>query len=485
MSLYVSNQSISGTSALGSIGNFINQLNTSIISMQTNLNITGSSTLQSSLTVSGVALLNSTMINQGAVTNNSSLTVSGSTVLNNSLTVSGLARLNSTLLNLGAVTNNSSLIVSGATTLNSTLNVIGTANISTIASNTTTSLTLNSNNTGSLGEIVLQKGGATYGTIQNANSNFNLQLMSETGISLDTKANGNIHIAANGTGFINLITGTPAVSRAQITADGILCNNLSNLGNNNTSITSFWSGANPAIIFNTNAYDNTSVSGRYGYINTAGWVFTDGNSGGDTQTCGVNNLGFYLPTCGYLLTGQRFNARVNASPVYTSTDFVMYPNAGGNVCLTQLIGTGTRTVSAGPNGVLYISTSDERLKKNKTTLPPVLEKLLALNPITYDWDENSDMKKHPAFNDEIQYGFTAQNIQSQFPGLVYDVTISDTTYLGYEDRRLFPILVKGIQEQNQIIVNQQKQIDNQQKQIDNQQKQIDELKLLVNQLINK
>ena len=45
MSLYISSQSLSGQGALGIVGDYLNQLNTSIASIQTNLNITGSSTL--------------------------------------------------------------------------------------------------------------------------------------------------------------------------------------------------------------------------------------------------------------------------------------------------------------------------------------------------------------------------------------------------------------------------------------------------------
>jgi hypothetical protein len=224
------------------------------------------------------------------------------------------------------------------------------------------------------------------------------------------------------------------------------------------NLTAFWSKGSPAIMFSANAYDNTTLQGRYGYINADGWAFTDGNSQGDTITCGVNNLGFYLPNAGYFITGQRYNERISASPSYTASDMIFYPNNGGNVCFIQLSGSGTRSVSAGANGVLFISGSDERLKKNKTTLSPVLEKLVALNPITYKWDENSDMKKHPAFDDEIQYGFTAQNIQSQFSDLVYELKISDKIYYGYDERKLFPILVKGIQEQQTKIVSLEEQL---------------------------
>ncbi|MEM9528461.1 MAG: tail fiber domain-containing protein, partial [Bacteroidota bacterium] len=61
--------------------------------------------------------------------------------------------------------------------------------------------------------------------------------------------------------------------------------------------------------------------------------------------------------------------------------------------------------------------SDARLKKNITALNPesTLEKLLALQGITYEWDDDQTGYARPT---GPQYGFTAQNIQEVFPTLV-------------------------------------------------------------------
>lgn len=256
----------------------------------------------------------------------------------------------------------------------------------------------------------------------------------------------NINLACNGTGTINLITGSTV--RASVTANGIVSYKFANLGNNNVFLEAFFGGGNPALIFNAGSYDNANAVGRYMTINQSGIQFYDGKSTGETLLAGVNNLGMYLPSCGYILTGARYNSLVNASPGYSPGDMVFYCNAGGNVCLPQLAGESTRTVSAGTNGVLYIPPSDERLKKNKKTLSPVLDKLLLLNPITYEWDEESDMKDHPLNDGYIQYGFTAQNIQSQYPDFIFPLKIKDNTYYGYDEKKLFPVIVKAIQEQH-------------------------------------
>ncbi|MEM9930148.1 MAG: tail fiber domain-containing protein, partial [Bacteroidota bacterium] len=65
----------------------------------------------------------------------------------------------------------------------------------------------------------------------------------------------------------------------------------------------------------------------------------------------------------------------------------------------------------------WFANSDARLKKNITALDPaaILEKLLALQGITYEWNDDRTDFERP---EGIQYGFTAQNIQEVFPTLV-------------------------------------------------------------------
>ncbi|MEM1322303.1 MAG: tail fiber domain-containing protein [Bacteroidota bacterium] len=65
----------------------------------------------------------------------------------------------------------------------------------------------------------------------------------------------------------------------------------------------------------------------------------------------------------------------------------------------------------------WLANSDARLKKNIQQLnaETILEKLLSLKGITYEWDDDKTEYERPA---GIQYGFTAQNIQEVFPTLV-------------------------------------------------------------------
>lgn len=65
----------------------------------------------------------------------------------------------------------------------------------------------------------------------------------------------------------------------------------------------------------------------------------------------------------------------------------------------------------------WVANSDIRLKKNITTLDPqeTLEKLLALQGIAYEWNDDKTGTTRP---EGVQYGFSAQNIQEVFPSLV-------------------------------------------------------------------
>jgi hypothetical protein len=65
----------------------------------------------------------------------------------------------------------------------------------------------------------------------------------------------------------------------------------------------------------------------------------------------------------------------------------------------------------------WLANSDARLKKNIAPLNSheMLDKLLTLQGVTYEWNDNKTGSKRP---EGIQYGFTAQNIQTVFPTLV-------------------------------------------------------------------
>jgi len=90
--------------------------------------------------------------------------------------------------------------------------------------------------------------------------------------------------------------------------------------------------------------------------------------------------------------------------------------------------------------------SDYRLKKDIEELESgALEKLTALNVVTYRWKTDSPYAP-------VQTGFIAQNVQSQFPDLVTTSTwVDDEPALFLSQNGLIPYLVKAVQEQQVLI----------------------------------
>ncbi len=81
----------------------------------------------------------------------------------------------------------------------------------------------------------------------------------------------------------------------------------------------------------------------------------------------------------------------------------------------------------------WLANSDARLKKNITSLSSndVLQKMLKLQGVTYEWDDDKTGNKRP---EGLQYGFTAQNIQEVFPELVTEDNLGylQTAYGTYD-----------------------------------------------------
>ena len=97
---------------------------------------------------------------------------------------------------------------------------------------------------------------------------------------------------------------------------------------------------------------------------------------------------------------------------------------------------------------LYYKASDRRVKSNIRAMPSLLDKVMALRPVTYE------MKHHnPKHIQSI--GFIAQEVKDFFPGIATVLDgqehgyegISELHTMNYED--LAPIAIKAIQEQQQ------------------------------------
>ena len=104
-------------------------------------------------------------------------------------------------------------------------------------------------------------------------------------------------------------------------------------------------------------------------------------------------------------------------------------------------GSGNMLISGDPQkcdtlhiGGMAIS-SDERLKKDITLIDNALEKINKLKGVTYIWKDGHGSK---------EIGVIAQDIQAQFPELIY----KNNDYLSVDYSRITAVLIEGVKELN-------------------------------------
>jgi hypothetical protein len=124
----------------------------------------------------------------------------------------------------------------------------------------------------------------------------------------------------------------------------------------------------------------------------------------------------------------------------------------------------------------WLANSDARLKKNISPLNSheILEKMLALQGVTYEWNDDKTGSARP---EGVQYGFTAQNIQTVFPTLVEEDNLGylQTAYGTYDAMTVEAIRalhekITALEAEN---VGQKALIDLQKKQLDMQSARLD------------
>ena len=98
----------------------------------------------------------------------------------------------------------------------------------------------------------------------------------------------------------------------------------------------------------------------------------------------------------------------------------------------------------GTGNAAFVATSDERLKENIKPITGSLDKVLALNPVSFDWKENGE---------HIEAGFVAQEVEKVLPE--YTDTEEDEmktkTLTGGMTGGYIAVLTKAIQEQQEQI----------------------------------
>ena len=141
------------------------------------------------------------------------------------------------------------------------------------------------------------------------------------------------------------------------------------------------------------------------------------------------------------------------------------PGAGGTFRMTLLdngnFGIGTNTPAykldvAGPaHATSFPTSSDKRLKKKITPLKNVLDKLMQLNGVSFEWNKLYESMGRSTYSSEI--GIIAQEVKEVFPELV--TTWGEEEYLAVDYGRLAPVLLEGIKELNRRVEELKKLIE--------------------------
>ena len=165
-------------------------------------------------------------------------------------------------------------------------------------------------------------------------------------------------------------------------------------------------------------------------------------------------------TSGLLLFGQSTNDFTSVTDIFRIGSSYAGPAADNSFSCGQSARRWTAVHAV--NGT--IQTSDANLKKDIQPLDSGLAIMSLLQPVSFKWKSNN------TDNGKVHLGFLAQNLQEVLPEVVYDEelqvntetgdpTWQKTETLGVNYAEITPVLVKAIQEQQELIEQQQATID--------------------------
>lgn len=172
-------------------------------------------------------------------------------------------------------------------------------------------------------------------------------------------------------------------------------------------------------------YNSSSDIVQYAAINGVVADNTPGSEDGD--------LIFHTKTNGTLSTKMTIDNNGNVGIGTISPSYKL------EVCGT--IGTTAVAVTTG-----ITCSSDIRFKKNIKPLSEALSKIKNINGVTYNWKADEFPDKN--FNDEVQIGVIAQELEKVYPELVHT---DKEGYKSVDYSHLTPILIEAIKEQQEVI----------------------------------
>jgi hypothetical protein len=296
--------------------------------------------------------------------------------------------------------------------------------------------------------------------IQTSTGSLHLDAKSGYGIYLNNYHAGNIFLATGG-GNVGIGTATPGYKLDISSATGSGRQDMFRIlaGSNST-------GNGASMVLGSTQTHAGYISGLQTTSNTGDLAFgtqTNGNYAERMRIVGSNG------NVGIGTTAPSYNLDVYGD---MRTNSNMYVN-GYYYCMWGGVWS---QLGGGPNGTATWSTSDQRLKKEITTIPNAMETLNKLNGVTWNWNNEGlqyltrDIEEKwksvsgtPEDNQKLwivkreealeklsktQMGFIAQEVEKVFPDWV------QTDAQGYKQvdmSRLNAVLVEAVKEQQQAI----------------------------------
>jgi hypothetical protein len=167
----------------------------------------------------------------------------------------------------------------------------------------------------------------------------------------------------------------------------------------------------------------------------------------------------------WYIGGEHSNAQNDPG---TGGVFLMGLNVagGGHLTVASLGGVGNRAVYSTGTGQLTNTASDGRMKTNITPVVYSLDTIKNLNPVTYNWKTDFEWTDPKTGETEVknlqetlgsqkEIGLIAQEVEKLVPEAV-GINSQGTYSLDYP--KLVPVLIKGMQEQQEIIEKQSGEI---------------------------
>ncbi len=205
----------------------------------------------------------------------------------------------------------------------------------------------------------------------------------------------------------------------------------------------------PSLALNSTAVGSWKSSVSFLSGGTGKWEI-----GTDITANGNNNFYFYdgvaglermrIDPNGYLLIGT------------STTSGTSKLQINGTARVSDLAGTGNRTVYSDASGNLTNTASDSTLKTNISALNYSIEDIEALNPVSYNWINTEK------YGEQREIGLIAQEVKDVIPEVV-GINFDNTYSLDYS--KLTSLLIKGIKDLKSIIDSQATAISDLQSQI--------------------